>query len=97
MERTPPPKSTSRKTGGRKTGAKSGNVRPFERPRGGGPKASALGKGAKNRPNPANAAASREARMRGAPNRVGMERARGERVRGGMTASSRNPARKASL
>ena len=39
MERPPPPKSTSRKTGGRKTGAKSGNVRPFERPRGGGPKA----------------------------------------------------------
>ena len=39
MERTPPPKSTSRKTGGKKTGAKSGNVRPFERPRGGGPKA----------------------------------------------------------
>ena len=39
MERTPPPKSTSRKTSGKKTGAKSGNVRPFERPRGGGPKA----------------------------------------------------------
>lgn len=42
MESTPPPKPASRKATGRKaspkTGAKTGNVRPFERPRGGGPK-----------------------------------------------------------
>ena len=38
MERTPPPKSpTTKKRTGR--GSAKGNVRPFERPRGGGPKA----------------------------------------------------------
>jgi hypothetical protein len=38
MERTPPPKSpaTKKRTG---RGSAKGNVRPFERPRGGGPKA----------------------------------------------------------
>ncbi|MEL7691534.1 DUF721 domain-containing protein [Citromicrobium bathyomarinum] len=39
MERTPPPKPAGSKTSGKKTGKKGSNVRPFERPRGGGPKA----------------------------------------------------------
>ena len=39
MERTPPPKPAGSKPGGKKTGKKGSNVRPFERPRGGGPKA----------------------------------------------------------
>ncbi len=42
MESTPPPKPTSRKPAGKKSSAKAspntGNVRPFERPRGGGAK-----------------------------------------------------------
>ena len=38
MESTPPPKPASRKATGKKTGTRRSNVRPFERPRGGGAK-----------------------------------------------------------